>query len=62
MRCGEDSPSKRPRTDDKEDDVSPVEKILLEGKGNTLSVQQLREWLTDQALETTGLKRRIIFV
>jgi len=53
----EESPSKRAHTDDQ---ASEVDKVLLEGKGNTLSVQQLREWLTDQALETTGLKRQLV--
>lgn len=59
----ESSPAKKARTDSAEldfDKSMEIDRLLMEGKGSTLTIQQLRKWLGDQGLETGGLKSALV--
>merc|ERR1712100_127950 len=58
----EDSPAKRARNEgnDAFDEGQEVDRLLFHGQGNQLSIKQLREWLEEQGLETSGLKKQLL--
>jgi len=62
----EGSPTKRARTEDAFEEpnegppLSEVDQQLLEGRGSELTIGQLRDWLSEQGLESSGLKKALI--